>query len=158
MASTDTSLDRIDTALSEDGLQMFVGYRLRRAWMAIHADLAETLRPVELRMITYTALVLIRDNPGLSQAQLAGLMGMERPNLVAIIEELSRRNLVSRNRARGDRRANALHLTEAGACLCTKATAAVTAHEARLTEGLGDSDRLVLETALARIRRNAGGE
>ena len=156
MSVTQPSDDRSGSP-SEEGLQGFVGYQLRRAWLAIQADLAETLRPVDLRMITYTALVLVRDNPGLSQAQLADLMDMERPNLVAIIEELSQRGLLSRGRAAGDRRAYALHLTEKGACLCADATRAVAAHEARLTEGLSDADRRVLETALARLRRNAEG-
>lgn len=144
-----------DAGPSEHGLEVFVGYRLRRAWLAIQADLVVALRPFDLRMVTYTALVLVKDNPGLSQAQLAALMDMERPNLVAIIEELSTRGLVRRDRASGDRRAYALHVTAAGEALCQQATQAVAAHEARLTAGVSDADRRVLEAALARIRHNA---
>ena len=39
-------------------------------------------------MLTYTALVLIVDNPGLNQSRLAQVMDIERPNLVNVIDEL----------------------------------------------------------------------
>jgi len=142
-------------APSEDALQVFVGYRVRRAWLAIQADLLRALKPFDLRMLTYTSLALVSANPGLSQAQLAALMDMERPNLVAIIDELQQRGLLVRERSTTDKRAYALHLTDAGQTLKDAATDAVQEHERGLTKGLPDASRNDLQTALDRIRANA---
>ena len=61
----------------------------------IQSDLIETLRPFDLRMLTYSALVLIVDNPGLNQSRLSQIMDIERPNLVVIIDELEERELIT---------------------------------------------------------------
>ena len=150
-AAPDTAQDASDSALS--GL---LGYRLRRAWQAVQADLADTLRPFDLRMITFSALVLVEANPGLNQAQLARLMAVERPNLVMIIDELHRRGLILRNRAPGDRRAYALDVTRAGRDLCQQAMAAVQAHEMRVFAGLSQDDRRALDTVFAILQRSTG--
>lgn len=136
-------------------LRQFLGYRLRRASNVIQADLSVTLRPFELRMITYTALVLVRDNPGLSQSQLATAMDIERPNLVVIVDELETRGLITRDRLPTDRRTYALAITGAGQQLCAEAVEAVIEHEARLLSGLSEADRNSMESALALIHRNA---
>ena len=136
-------------------LEGLIGYKLRRAWSAVQADLAETLKPFDLRMLTFSALVLVRDNAGLSQAQLARLMSVERPNLVLIVDELDRRGLIARDRAAGDRRAYALSLTEAGRSLCNAAHAAVVAHEARMFDGLSPEDLSAFTAVLDRVRGNA---
>jgi len=123
-------------AALDQTLQQFLGYHLKRASNVVQADLARTLKPFELRMLTYTALVLVVDNPGLSQTQLAEAMDVERPNLVVVVDELERRALITRNRVPSDRRAYALHATDNGAQLCARAVAAVTAHEMELFRGI----------------------
>ena len=140
-----------ETRASDAALQSLLGYRLRRAWIGIRSDLAATLNPFDLRMLTYTALVLIDANPGLSQAQLAALMDVERPNLVAIIDELSKRGLVLRRRDAQDRRAYALALTDQGQSLCRKATDAVRRHEEHLFGTLTTVERSTIDAALALI-------
>lgn len=140
-----------DAKATDAALQGLIGYRLRRAWIGIRADLAETLKPFDLRMLTYTALVLIDGNPRLSQAQLADLMDVERPNLVAIIDELSKRGLVHRRRDVNDRRAYALELSAKGQTLCHEATDAVQRHEDRLFGSLTAADRRAISAALALI-------
>ena len=131
-------------------LRRFVGYHMKRAFNVIQADLAQTLKPFDLRMLTYTALVMIVDNPGLRQSQLADAMDIERPNLVVIIDELERRDLITRDRVPTDRRAYALHVTLAGRQLCDKAVAAVTAHENQLLEGL---DEEAIQTMIAAMKQ-----
>ena len=102
------------TKVSDATMRGFVGYQIKRAFNVIQDDLAKTLKPFELRMLTYTALVLIVDNPGMRQSQLADAMDIERPNLVVIIDELERRELIVRDRVPTDRRAYALKATLAG--------------------------------------------
>jgi DNA-binding MarR family transcriptional regulator len=142
-----------DTAntVTDAALRPFLGFNLRRAWNVIHADLAATLEPLGLRMITFSALTVIGDNPGLSQAQLASALAVERPNLVAVTEELTKRDLISRDRVPSDRRTYALRLTTAGARLLAQATEAVQAHERALYAGLSDADKARLRTLLGKI-------
>lgn len=143
-----------DGTPSDDALGGFVGYRIRRAWLAVQADLVNALKPFGLRIITYSALALVMSNPGLSQAQLATLMEIERPNLVSIIDELQKRGLLTRDKSPKDGRAYALHLTTDGQALLGSATQAVRAHEARLTHHIDDVSRENLDAALTQIRQN----
>ena len=73
--------------ISDETLRRFMGYHMKRAFNVVQADLTRVLQPFELRMPTYTALVLIVDNAGLSQSQLADAMNIERPNLVVIVDD-----------------------------------------------------------------------
>ncbi len=138
------------TWVSDRTLRNLFGYQMKRTFNVIQSDLARTLKPFELRMLTYTALVLIVEHPGMRQSQLAEAMDIERPNLVAIVEDLAQRGLVDRNTVPTDRRAYALFATPAGQTLCANAIAAVEAHETALLQHL-DAD--MQATALEAMRR-----
>ena len=118
--------------INDDTLRTFVGYHLKRSFNVIQSDLIDTLRPFDLRMLTYTALVLIVDNPGLNQSRLSQIMDIERPNLVIIIDELEERELITRERVPTDRRSYALHPTQSGRVLYRETLDAVKQHEAKL--------------------------
>ena len=135
-------------------LRQFAGYSMKRAFNAIQADVNATLEPFGLRMVTFSALVVIVDNPGLRQSQLAEILAIERPNLVLIIDDLENRELIIRERAPDDRRAHALKATLKGRRLHDKALTAVQDHEARMTAGLAPGAREVLTGALCLIERN----
>ncbi|MCV2881462.1 MarR family winged helix-turn-helix transcriptional regulator [Actibacterium sp. XHP0104] len=141
--------------VTDDTLDGFVGYLMKRAFAAVQTDLARTLEPFELRMMTFSALVVVVDNPGLRQSDLAQALSVERPNLVVIVDELERRGLIRRQQMPTDRRAYALVPTDAGRGLCRRATAAVKAHEDRILSGLSANQIDQLSDALRAIRRTA---
>ena len=151
MAETHAVSDS-SSEVSDETLRRFLGYHMKRAFMVVQADLTIALKPFDLRMLTYTALVLIVDNPGLSQTQLAATMGMERSNIVVIVDELEQRELIFRERVPTDRRTYALRATLAGQRLCEKAVAACAAHEARLFSGLDENTRQTIIEALSSVR------
>lgn len=132
-------------------LRSFTGYSMKRAFHAIQADLKEVLEPFGLRMLTFSALVVIVDNPGLRQAELADALVIERPNMVLIVDQLVAAGLISRAPAEGDRRAYALRPTEEGCALYQRATAAVRAHDDRMTKNLDEEKRQLLVSALGLI-------
>ncbi|MEO9902058.1 MarR family transcriptional regulator [Nisaea sp.] len=146
-----------EAGVSDTLLQRFLGYRMKRAFSVIQADLAETLRPFDLRMTSYTALVLIMDNPGLNQSQLAAVMDIERPNLVVLVDELEGRELIVRERVPTDRRTYALNVTLAGRRLCEKAMAEVERHEERMFSGLPLETRATVAEAMTIIRQGGDG-
>jgi|TARA_B110000908_G_scaffold152294_1_gene187806 DNA-binding MarR family transcriptional regulator len=141
----------------DETLDELFGYHLKRAVNVLQLDLKAALKPFDLRMLTYTALVLIVDNPGLRQSQLADAMDVERPNMVVIIDTLESRELISRDRVLTDRRAYALHATLGGRRLCEKATIAVKDHEDRLLHELSPEMRQTVIAALKLIRKVGGG-
>jgi len=137
--------------VNDETLRNFVGYHMKRAFNVVQADLTRTLKPFDLRMLTYTALILIVDNPGLRQSQLADAMDIERPNMVVIVDELERRELITRDRSEHDRRAYSLKATLAGRQLCEKAVEAVKAHEERLLRGIDENVRSEMLKAMRLI-------
>ncbi|WP_299815886.1 MarR family winged helix-turn-helix transcriptional regulator [uncultured Roseibium sp.] len=141
-------------SISDRTLRAFYGYQMKRTFNAIQSDLNRTLKPFDLRMLTYTALVLVVDNPGLSQAQLAEAMDIERPNLVVIVDELERRELIIRDRLPKDRRAYALKATLAGRRLYEKSVAAVSAHEKAFLQGVDAEAFAVAMNVMQRVEKN----
>lgn len=139
---------------SDLGLRAYTGYSMKRAFNAVQSDVNATLSPLGLRMVTFSALVVICDNPGLRQSDLARILMIERPNLVVIIDELERAEWILRDRASHDRRAYELRCTKAGSDLCAQAKNAVAAHDQRMTRGLSSDEIAALIKALRLIERN----
>ncbi len=140
-----------DFVANDTTLKQFIGYHLKRTTNIMLADLANTLAPYELRMLTYTALVLIVDNPGIRQYQLADAMDIERPNLVVIVDELEQRELIVRDRVPTDRRAYALQPTLAGKRLYKKATKSVKEQDQILFKDISQGDQKKIVEALGRF-------
>ena len=139
--------------VSDGTLRSFAGYSMKRAFNVIQADLAETLAPFGLRMMSFTALILVVDNPGLRQTQLADALAMERSNLVTIVDQLEERGWIARKPVPSDRRSHALQATAEGVAVCRKAVAAAKAHEARLLAGLDAAETEKLKAALMTVEK-----
>ena len=151
------AMEPAPAVVSDETLRKFAGYNMKRAFNVVQADLARTLEPFGLRMITFTALALVVDNPDLSQTQLAGALAVERSNLVTIVDDLEGNGWITRNPAPNDRRSHALRATRAGRRLCEKAVAAVKAHEAKLMRGLGKNGQAELISALQVVEQGRSG-
>lgn len=137
-----------------DCLSELLGYHLRAASKTVQADLALTLAQFELRMITYSALKVISNNAGLRQSQLADVLSVERPNLVVIIDELDRKELIERKQVKHDKRAYALEITPKGSQLLAQADAAVQKHEARIFGMLAVEEQEALRHILTSIAQS----
>ncbi|MFZ5689802.1 MAG: MarR family winged helix-turn-helix transcriptional regulator [Pseudomonadota bacterium] len=120
-----------------DILTSHLGYSLRRAQVWVFQDFIRTLAVIDIRPAQYSVLVVIGANPGLSQAELADRLGIERARLVHMLDHLQKRGLTERLPSPTDRRTHALQLTKDGHKLLKRAKALAARHEARLTEKLG---------------------
>ena len=103
--------------LDLSALTSIVGYPLRRAQLAVFEDFNRRFAALDLSPAQYSTLVAIAANPGRKQSEIAGALGIQRPNFVAMMDELERRGLAERLRTPADRRSRALALTAAGAAL-----------------------------------------
>ena len=133
-ASTST---RDRSAIDFGPLGRRLGYVMRRAQLAIFEDFIATCAAEKIRPGQYAALTIIDCNPGLSQRQVAAVLGIKTPNFVAMVDELEARGLVRRAVLPEDRRRHALLLTAAGRRLVAALHARAEAHEQRLIERVG---------------------
>lgn len=129
-------------------LEGHLGYFVRRLQVWIFQDFARTLAGFDIRPAQYSVLVVIEANPGLSQADLAERLGIERARLVRLLDRLEQRGLTRRQPSPSDRRSHALHLTREGQRALKRIKALAAEHEARLVEQLGPEKRAALLTAL----------
>ena len=128
--------DRPATLL--DGL---AGYKVRRAHNRMMADLVPTLAPLGLRPVLFAMLAVIRANPGIIQMGLGTELGIQRANLVPLINELTGAGLIERNTSPRDRRALVLNLTGKGEELLDKAAGLIADHEERMLVRLSAAER-----------------
>ena len=89
-------------------------------------------------------LLLLEENPGISQNALARLLRIEPPTLAQILNPLVEAGYVQRYDAPNDRRAVALHLTRAGRDLTRTIQAELPGHEAEVLSALSEQDRKTL--------------
>ena len=84
-----------DHPLDLSALTEITGYPLRRAQLAVFDDFNKRFAALGLTPAQYSALVAIGDNPGRKQSEIAGALGVQRPNFVAMMDELERRDLAT---------------------------------------------------------------
>jgi DNA-binding MarR family transcriptional regulator len=114
-----------------------IGYRLRRAQLAVFQEFMVRFAEFDLRPAEYSVLALIDANPGSKQTQIAEALEIKRANFVALIKGLDERGLTERRQPAGDRRSNALFLTPKGKEFIARANAAQAAFEAECVARLG---------------------
>lgn len=142
-----------DASLDLSALTQITGYPLRRAQMAVFEDFNRRFAALELSPAQYSALVTIGDNPGRKQSEIAGALGIQRPNFVAMMDELERRGLAERLRSDLDRRSHALLLTPAGRALVARARAVQAEQEEAIVQTLGPEGRKTLVGLLRRLAK-----
>jgi DNA-binding MarR family transcriptional regulator len=129
----------------------FVGYMLRRAQLLVFDDFIKTMSSVGLRPASFSVLAVIDANPGSTQSAVSEALGLQRTNLVAIIDSLEHDGFARRERARTDRRSHALYLTPDGKRLMAKALKLQAEHEQRFVDRLGREDSRTLLQLLTRL-------
>jgi DNA-binding MarR family transcriptional regulator len=137
-----------DRVVSDARLEQFTGYLMKRAFNLVQSDLARVLEPFGLRMLSFSTLMVVIDNPDITQTQLAQALSVERSNIVVVLDVLEEAGLLNRNPVPRNRRAYALRATLAGQRLADKASKAVAEHEARLFGWLSPREHAILRGAL----------
>jgi DNA-binding MarR family transcriptional regulator len=126
-----------DDNLRAEATTGIIGYRLRRAQLNVFQKFLTVFEDLKLRPAEYSVLVLIADNPGHKQTEIAEVLGIKRANFVTLVHGLEQRGLVERHPSPQDKRANALHLTTAGQSFLAHARGVHNAMEDELVARLG---------------------
>ena len=119
------------------GLNRHLGYFIRRAKVWVFHDFIRTLKSLDISPAQYSVLLVIAANLGLSQAELARTLGIQRARLVRVLHRLDKRGLTRRLQSSADGRTHALRLTPKGQETLRRAEALAAQHEARLIDKIG---------------------
>ena len=129
----------------------YLGYQIRQAQTASFRDLAQPLKALGLTPGEFSLLTIVRANPGLRQADLVQVYGLDKSTLSVVVARLAKRGLIRQRRDEEDRRRQAFDLTAEGGRVLEKATEIVEDQERRMIDALppGEAERLM--AALRRI-------
>jgi DNA-binding MarR family transcriptional regulator len=143
----DSDTGRVDLG----ALSNLMGYHLRRASGAFAASFSRTLEGTEIRQVLFGILSVVAAHPGINQGAVGRSLGIQRANMVSLINELVDRGLMERRVSPEDRRAFALNLSPAGAAMLTECVARISVHEEEMLADLDQADRATLIGLLTRI-------
>jgi DNA-binding MarR family transcriptional regulator len=101
-------------------------------------------------------LGLLRGRPGISQQQLAEILGMLPSRVVAFVDELESAGYVERVRDGVDRRRNALELTTDGKAVLRTIGTVAKAHDTEICAALSSAEHKTLTALLTRIADQQG--
>lgn len=124
---------------------------MRRASTVFANDFSRAVAGSGMRQVLFGILSVIAANPGINQGNAGKALGIQRANMVSLVNELVDRGLVSRETDPGDRRALVLNLTGEGEAIVAETLARIRSHEARLLADFTDQERETLVTLLGRI-------
>jgi DNA-binding MarR family transcriptional regulator len=143
----------LDTAPPIDlgPIDSFIGYHMRRASAALGSDFARAVEGTGMRQVLFGILSVISANPGINQGSVGRVLGIQRPNMVTLVNELIQRDLVTRAVDTDDRRAFVLSLTPAGEAVVAETLARLRRHEERMLSDLSATERATLIRLLSRI-------
>jgi MarR family transcriptional regulator, organic hydroperoxide resistance regulator len=89
-------------------------FRFIRLHQRVFSEMGQTLKPAGLSIPQFDVLSTLTEQQGLSQSDLAERLYVTKGNVSGLIDRLVDAGYVERRSAPGDRRSNALYLTEAG--------------------------------------------
>ncbi|MFZ3484102.1 MarR family winged helix-turn-helix transcriptional regulator [Sphingomonas sp. 3-13AW] len=136
-------------------LDTLVGYHMRRLSTLFATDFANAVGDLGLRQVLFGILSIVGGNPGINQGEVGKALGIQRANMVSLVNELVDRELIDRRVAAEDRRAFELRLTPAGERCVEEAIGRIREHEDMLLSDLSAQERASLIQLLSRI--GAGG-
>jgi DNA-binding MarR family transcriptional regulator len=143
----DTAIEQVDTSF----LESLMGYNARRAALVIIDEFLRRMAVYGLRPVDFSVLSLIAHNPGITSRQLCGALNPQPPNLVGMINQLQKRELIVRRSHPHDGRAMGLHLTADGKKLIRQAEATAAELEEGATARLTAHERKTLIQLLRKI-------
>jgi DNA-binding MarR family transcriptional regulator len=132
-------------------LDELAGYAIRRAQLIVTEAFDARFGALGMTTQRCSALVLIRENPGLKQTELASAMGIARSGALAIVVELERQGLVTRDACSTDQRAQALRLSAHGETFVAELIEKVRVFDAEVTADLTSDERNLLLRLSRRI-------
>ena len=139
--------------LDQSRLSHLVGYAATRASVELKKTFRRHLGPLRLKAVEFSILVLVASNERVNQKQLGQALEVSAPNMAITLDRMALRGWVERVRSTVDRRAQLIHLTDAGRALCARAEKIATTMEHDAVSVLTRGERLMLIELLHKVAR-----
>jgi DNA-binding MarR family transcriptional regulator len=133
-----------------------LGYLFKHAQQRMAQLNSAALAPFDINGRELAVLLVLTDHEPPSQQQAAERLGVDRTTMVALLDGLEAKGLVTRRPQTGDRRRNVVELTPKGQQVLVDATAASDEAERTLLAGLTEQQAQQLRQLLRTIA-GAGG-
>lgn len=140
----------IEKALSPGG-DPVIGLYLFTAYGRLVRSMGRGTRFAAINPAAIGVPALLRAHPGLSQTELAELMGVERMTAGLQVEQCIREGLVTRRRSVTDRRRYELHVTPRGVSNLRRVQKLIPVHEQSLFGRLNARDRAAFYRLLCKF-------
>lgn len=116
-----------------------IGFHLRLAQDASFRAFARAAGVRDLKPGRFAAMMIIHNNPGISQIELSRAIARDKSTVTPLIQELHRQGLVTRVRSDIDRRRVTLKLTPSGETMLRRLLLHAAEHDRRLDAIVGAS-------------------
>ena len=137
--------------LDASRLSHLVGYAASRAAITLRKVFAKHMAPLDLKIVEFSILMLVAQNPQVNQKQLGQALDISAPNMAVTLDRMVERGWVERVRSMKDRRAQNIHLTAAGAQLVQRAEKIAATMEAPSLAMLSAAERALLIELLHKV-------
>jgi DNA-binding MarR family transcriptional regulator len=132
-------------------LQRYTGFLLSRMGLVAQKHFSARLESAGLTPRMWGALNVLDGEGAISQHALCKCIGMDPSSMVSTIDELEAKGLVQRRSHPSDRRAHALHVTEAGRAALTQGRRLAQQAQEDLLAPLDPDEREQLRSLLLRL-------
>src|SRR5690349_1301260 len=135
-------------------LDSYLPYLLNRAGARIATSFGEAVRPLGATLQIWRVLAALRERDGRRMGDLSVTTSIEVSTLTRVVDNMEKKNLVSRRRDPDDARAVVLHVTPAGRRLTQRLLPIANRYEKVALQGFEASDTELLRAALRRLYDN----
>ena len=132
-------------------LPTYPGYLFRQAQIRVHHGVLPILASHGIRPTQFGVMIILKYNPGIRPSEVAAALGLKRANFVPLLDDLRERGLAETLPRPDDRRARAIHLTNAGAAVMVELEAAVHAYERSVMNRIDPEHTGILAAMLAKL-------
>ena len=145
-------------ALDSSRIDYLVGYAASRASITLRKVFAQHMEPLGLKIVEFSILMLVAQNPQVNQKQLGEALDISAPNMAVTLDRMVECGWVERVRSTKDRRAQHIHLTAPGAQLVQRAEKIAATMEAPALAMLSAAERALLIELLHKVASGRGGK
>src|SRR5262247_1738224 len=136
--------------LKVDDIYKQPGHLIRRAYQMVMAVFAEETKGFGITPVQFSALIVIREQPGIDATRVAELIYFDRATIGSVLDRLETKGFVLREAGKQDRRTKRLFITPRGSVLVKKIERLTPRISNRVVAPLTPADRAKLMTMLNR--------
>jgi DNA-binding MarR family transcriptional regulator len=140
--------------LDQSCMAHLLGYQITQANVSSRKVFLKHIgEPFKLSPVEFTILMLVAHNQDATQKQLSQALAVSAPNVTALLDRMTERELLKRVRNETDRRSQHVRLTRQGASLVREVHEVSLTMERDLLRHLSDAERGILIELLQKVAR-----